>query len=41
MAGALFPPDSKIGGMGTWTAMHVDDGASPVASGMGLCDTTP
>lgn len=39
MAGVLFPPDSNIGGVGTWTASLADDGTSPVAAGMGLCDT--
>ncbi len=39
MAGVIFPPDSKIGGMGTWNAKLADTGTSPVATGMGLCDT--
>lgn len=38
MAGVIFPPDEKIGGMGSWTAKLADDGTSPVAAGMGLCD---
>jgi hypothetical protein len=38
-AGVLFPPDANIGGSGEWTATLMDDGSSPVAAGMGLCDT--
>ncbi len=38
MTGVIFPPDSKIGGTGTWDAKLVDEGSSPVAAGMGLCD---
>ncbi|MDH5676366.1 MAG: hypothetical protein OEZ06_29880 [Myxococcales bacterium] len=38
MMGVIFPPDSKIGGMGTWGATLADDGSSPVAAGAGLCD---
>lgn len=35
---ALFPPDPNIGGKGIWTATWVDEGDSPIAPGMGLCD---
>jgi hypothetical protein len=40
-AGVIFPPDQKIGGTGSWGAKLMDDGSSPVAAGMGLCDTKP
>lgn len=35
---AWLPPDSDIGGMGSWQASLVNDAADPAADSSGLCD---
>jgi hypothetical protein len=37
MAGVLFPPDSNIGGMGSWQASLMNDNSAPGAASAGLC----
>jgi hypothetical protein len=37
-ADAWFPPDSNIGGMGSWQASLANDVEGPAAEGGGLCD---
>jgi hypothetical protein len=36
--GAWFPPDSNIGGMGSWQASLANDAEGPAADSPGLCD---
>ena len=37
MAGVLFPPDSNIGGMGSWQASLMNDNTAPGMASAGLC----
>jgi len=37
MPGVLFPPDSNIGGMGSWQAGLMNDNSAPMNASSGLC----